>query len=488
MHLTQVPDLSRAPNIERVNLEFCVRLIEVPSYFQHLKQLKELSLVGCSSLCNLSPLPKNLIKLKVHTGPLELEKSFCSLCGCQGSQRWFPSLDLSSKLERFPKVSENMEFVKILKLECLAIEELPVSMFENLPGLERLSLHYCVNLAFLPDSIRSLSSLRKLNISFCEKLESLPLLPSSISVLDVTCCTSLKMVSSSIPLVKQNWDALYHRGYKKEVFNFLGCELLDENARKVLMDEVLFRILRFATLFSKYGSNCGVDDETLWLVYNRIVWPGSEIPRWFIHKSEGSSICINLPYPTNQWHNGSHLGLASCVVVEFKDLLTARPSCFKLHWDSVFMFPNGDSRKHRQDVDHGFLYFLGRLRGFDACCNSTLSKDSWTDVLDSMNSEYVFVFTDKPYGQILTPNDELSDQNVNELTRTTTACFSFNLDEESKKFAKIKRCGVHLLYTQEAKRFGYLRRVASESSEGEAVYSKSDQEEDEVPLLKRFRT
>lgn len=207
-----------------------------------------------------------------------------------------------------------------------------------------------------------------------------------------------------------------------------------------------------------------------------------------MHKSEGSSICINLPYPTYQWHNGSHLGVASCVVVEFKDLLTAKPSCFRLHWDSVFMFPNGDSRKHRQDVDHGFLYFLGRLRGFDECCNSTLSKDSWTDVLDSMNSEYVFVFTDKPYGQILTPNDELSDQNVNELTRTTTACFSFNLDEKSKEFAKIKRCGVHLLNTQEAKRFGYVRRVVSESSEGEAVYSKSDQDEDEEPLLKRFRT
>ncbi|GMN32204.1 hypothetical protein TIFTF001_044662 [Ficus carica] len=228
-----------------------------------------------------------------------------------------------------------MELITVLRLEFAAIEELPPSI-ENLTGLKLLSLSFCAKLKFLPDSIHSLSSLSILNIGFCRKLESLPVLPLSLTKLDARCCTSLKTVSSSIPSVKQNWDDLYNRGYSWESFEFLGCEMLDENARKVLMEEALFRILRFSTLFSKYGRG------TLFPKMNLSFWPGSEILRWFSHKSEGSSICINLPHdPDHQWYNSSYLGLAFCLIVEFKDLRICPHSM--LHVDSTYMFPNGDS-------------------------------------------------------------------------------------------------------------------------------------------------
>ena len=246
LQLTQVPNLSRAPNIESVNLCFCASLTEVPSYFQHFTKLKELSLRCCPSLSTLSGLPKSLRTLEVLTRPF--------MNPTPNSTSSFPSLNFASKLGRFPKISERMEFFEHLQLEFAAIKELPLSI-TNLTGLKALGLRFCQNLEFLPDSIHSLNSLQELDIGFCRKLESLPVLPSSLSILDATFCTSLKTMSSSIPLVKQNWDDLVSRGYKYEEFKFFGCEMLDENTRIILMDEALFRILRYATLVSKYGAD-----------------------------------------------------------------------------------------------------------------------------------------------------------------------------------------------------------------------------------------
>ncbi|GMN70060.1 hypothetical protein TIFTF001_039104 [Ficus carica] len=510
-HLTQVPDLSKAPNIKRVNLEFCASLIEVPSYFQHLKKLKELSLIGCPSLCKLSGLPKNLKTLKVLTEPLDhrdLYKS-CRHCG-NNLCTWFPSLDFPSKLERFPKISEPMEFIETLKLDFAAIKVLSPSI-KNLIGLKQLSLKFCQNLEFLPDSIRSLSTLRKLSIDFCQKLESLPVLPSSLSVLDAVCCTSLKMVSSSIPLVKQNWDDLYNRGYRKEVFRFLGCQMLDENTRKVLVDEALFRILRFATLLHKYGY-----ERCTWVTdVKDIYWPGSEIPRWFSHRSEGCSICINLPHP-DQWYNSSYLGFVSCIIVEYNDLSTVRPSSLELHWDSVYTFPNGDSWRQRKDVNLDMLFYY-RTCAFSGCHSAHLSDFRRKNIHDSLNnSEYVYTIMGihETFGDFLKSNNGKFDANGNKfprtakvdfhvtrrgkyfkakdkakegmfdangsvLTRTATASFSFKLSRESRRFAKIKKCGVHLLYTQEAERFGYVERIEFKSNGDEAVYSDSNRKEEE---------
>ncbi|GMN65643.1 hypothetical protein TIFTF001_034710 [Ficus carica] len=479
-YLTQLPDLSQAPNIEIANFNFCVHLTEVPSYVRHLNKLKELCLKGCTSLHKLSELPKNLRRLHVLTRLAEHDTTYCRLG--ENCNEWFPSLNFSSKLETFPIISEPMELITVLRLEFAAIEELPPSI-ENLTGLKSLSLCFCAKLKFLPDSIHSLSSLYILNIGFCRKLESLPVLPLSLTKLDARCCTSLKTVSSSIPSVKQNWDDLYNRGYSWESFEFLGCEMLDENARKVLMEEALFRILRFATLFSKYGPG-GMSPEL-----NRSYWPGSEIPRWFSQKSEGSSICINLPYPDHQWYNSSYLGLAFCLIVEFKDLVLS-PAYSMLHVESTYIFLNKET--------------------------------SEKNINGSLNSEYVFVFVDNTYGEFLTFDfqeeyweesgeyikaEEGRFNNEIAACTTCTATFSFSFSLDDQKLAKINKCGVQLLYSKEAERFGYVYKSSgdeeekeddddyngggeSDSSGREAIHSESDDQEEYhcEPLPKRFRT
>ena len=54
--------------------------------------------------------------------------------------------------------------------------------------------------------------------------------------------------------LKQNWDDLYtNKIFRLDKFLFIDCEKLDENARKLLMDDAQLRIFRFATFRSKYG-------------------------------------------------------------------------------------------------------------------------------------------------------------------------------------------------------------------------------------------
>ncbi|XP_024018373.1 disease resistance protein RML1B-like, partial [Morus notabilis] len=398
MYLTQVPDLSLSPNLESITLQYCVRLIEAPSYIEHLEKLKELSLIGCPSLCKLSALPRNLRTLKVLTGPIQLDQTDCS---CSNNITWYPSFEFSSKLERFPIIPELIKSIRTLKLDFAAIKELPSSI-SNLSGLKTLSLKFCQNLEFLPDSIHCLRSLRKLKIAFCRNLKSLPILPSSSLIfLDATCCASLKTMSNSVTSIKQNWDDLHNRRYKWEEFKFWGCGMLDENAHNALMDEALFRILRLATLVNKYGlyHNALDEDEgdTLARVYNKIFWSESKIPRWFSHKSEESSICMNVPHP-DQWYNNSYLGLAACVIVEFDDLSTTKPISLEVYWESVYTFPNGDSWSQRRVVQFDLSYEY-HVHGIRECC-TTLFEDLIREDLhyDSVNnSKHVFLFMDNTY-------------------------------------------------------------------------------------------
>ncbi|GMN33882.1 hypothetical protein TIFTF001_044845 [Ficus carica] len=211
--------------------------------------------------------------------------------------------------------------------------------------------------------------------------------------------------------------------------------MLDENARKVLMEEALFRILRFSTLFSKYGRG------TLFPEYNLSNWPGSEIPRWFSHKSEGSSICINLPHPDHQWYNSSYLGLAFCLIVEFKDLMLS-PIWPMLNAEFTYMFPNGDSWRQRRNMDFPNAYSY-EVSLCDGCCQFPFKETSEKNINGCLNSEYVCVFMDNSFGKFLTFDfpEEYSEESGeyieakegrfnNEIaacsTSTATASFSFS--------------------------------------------------------------
>jgi len=60
-HLTQTPDFSNLPNLEKLILKDCPRLSEVSNSIGHLKKVLLINLKDCISLCNL---PRNIYTLK----------------------------------------------------------------------------------------------------------------------------------------------------------------------------------------------------------------------------------------------------------------------------------------------------------------------------------------------------------------------------------------------------------------------------------------
>jgi Leucine-rich repeat (LRR) protein len=146
--LTKIPDLSRNPNLEDLNLDNCTNLVEVHHSVGFLDKLAYLNLSGCS---NLKSFPKSL-KLR------SLEE--LDLQGC-------------SSLQNFPEIECKMECLTSIRLDYTAIKELPSSI-GYLTGLHHLHLEGCKNLMNLPCSIFQLQHLKTLLLTDCLEVVELP--------------------------------------------------------------------------------------------------------------------------------------------------------------------------------------------------------------------------------------------------------------------------------------------------------------------------
>nr|XP_048319464.1 uncharacterized protein LOC112493411 [Ziziphus jujuba var. spinosa] len=148
LHLSQIPNLKRASNLEKLILEDCIGLSKVHPSIGELKQLVLLSLKGCESLKSL-PQGINLESLETFI-----------LSGCK-------------KLTKFPEIVGNMDRLSELYLDGTAIKELPISI-EHLSGLILLNLRDCKSILKLPNELCRLTSLKNLDISGCSLVEQLP--------------------------------------------------------------------------------------------------------------------------------------------------------------------------------------------------------------------------------------------------------------------------------------------------------------------------
>nr|XP_048320577.1 disease resistance-like protein DSC1 [Ziziphus jujuba var. spinosa] len=174
--LTELPDLSQAPNLESINLEGCTNLVQVLSPLQNLQKLTYLNLSGCSNLRDFKEISRS-------TGYMDLVKSgdiknllsnicqlkFTSLKGFM--QSFTNNLTLYSSQahvsHKFPKNLTN------LHLRGTSIEEVPSSIW-CLSGLAQLDLGDCQRLKSLPTSICELKSLESIDLSGCLGLEKFP--------------------------------------------------------------------------------------------------------------------------------------------------------------------------------------------------------------------------------------------------------------------------------------------------------------------------
>ncbi|KAL5078191.1 hypothetical protein RYX36_017175 [Vicia faba] len=125
--LTEIPSLSRVPNLGALCVDYCTNLIRIHDSVGFLERLVLLSAQGCTQLECLVPF--------INLPSLET----LDLRGC-------------SRLERFPKVVAVMENIKDIYLDQTAIKVLPFT-FRKLVGLQRLFLRGCHRMIRLPSYI-----------------------------------------------------------------------------------------------------------------------------------------------------------------------------------------------------------------------------------------------------------------------------------------------------------------------------------------------
>ncbi|KAK9945843.1 hypothetical protein M0R45_011338 [Rubus argutus] len=362
-NLIEVPDLSGSPNIERIDLGDCTSLVGVPSYFQNLENLASLDLQYCRNLKFFCEIPCNLEELNLSGTAIE------EISPSIWSHKKLHTLDLTlcENLKSLPSRSnsttgelnlcggdQNQIGLKILRLRCSNIESLPD---DSIYGLDTLDLDFCTRLKRLPPlSMGSLCSLRKLDLSRCEVLESIPdslfcsstlqninlsytmiesipssiinasglrhlrlwdckklkvipELPSQLQNLEAYGCTSLKRVASSrSALVQQPWE--HREGFIGECLVYTECLELDESARSNIMADAQLRIMRMTSSWNRARYDF------------HFICPGNEIPGWFSDQREGCEI-NNIKFPPD-WSTTTtpdqFLGFPLSAVVAVKPL------------------------------------------------------------------------------------------------------------------------------------------------------------------------
>ncbi|XP_057458185.1 disease resistance protein Roq1-like isoform X2 [Lotus japonicus] len=191
--LKELPDFSKATNLEVLIASFCYDLTCVHPFIFSLGKLEKLDLSHCSSLTSLTS----------NAQPSCL--SYLNLEGCKD-------------LTEFSVTSENMIE---LNLSDTGIKALP-SSFGSQRKLEILDLEQG-RIESLPSCIVNLTRLRYLNLSDCEKLQTLPELPPSVETLLTRGCSSLKTVLFPSTATEQSQE-------NKKRVEFFQCESLDERS------------------------------------------------------------------------------------------------------------------------------------------------------------------------------------------------------------------------------------------------------------------
>nr|AXU93571.1 RPP4/RPP5-like protein [Arabidopsis thaliana] len=233
-NLKEIPDLSLAINLERLDLQVCESLVTLPSSIQNAIKLRTLDMSDCKKLESF-PTDLNLESLE-----------YLNLTGCP-NLRNFPAIVMGCSDVEFPKwrneiVVEDCFWNKNLPagldyLDCLmrcmpcefrpeqlvflnvrgykheklwegiqslgSLKWMDLSESENLTEIPDLSkatkldaliLHNCKSLVTLPSSIQNVIELIYLDMSNCKKLESFPtdLNLESLEYFDLTGCPNLR--------------------------------------------------------------------------------------------------------------------------------------------------------------------------------------------------------------------------------------------------------------------------------------------------------
>ncbi|KAI4356907.1 hypothetical protein L6164_000889 [Bauhinia variegata] len=172
--LTQVTDVSGAPNITTLQLEGCINLKVIHDSVGRLTKLLDLSLEGCT---NLEVFPHGIYMTSLRS----LNFNDCV------------------SLQHFPEILGQMDNLNRIDAERTGIKQIPHSIC-YLPKLESLFLRFNDNLESIPESINQLDALRNLNLHDCKKLQHISGFPRRLQDICVVGC---------IPLTSQSLNTVW---------------------------------------------------------------------------------------------------------------------------------------------------------------------------------------------------------------------------------------------------------------------------------------
>ncbi|XP_055816433.1 disease resistance protein RPV1-like [Solanum dulcamara] len=372
--LITTPDFSGLPNLEKLILEHCTKLINVHNTIGCLQKLMILNLKDCQ---NLKSLPDSICELKcletlnisgcsnIEYLPTELDKltslkelyadgiSMINL----GAQTWYSSLwswawkgrsqILSPKIQEihFPKSLHVLNIAKC-NLSPDAFSKVDLGIMTLLDWLD-LGGNPINN---LPDSIKNLTRLKTLNIAYCTKIKYLEGLPSNVTDVNADGCISLEKVGSCakgnpvegyincINLVEvegvfkleplENVDA--------QVLDNMGISNLEPIMKSAMVSLVFGRAYNAGRIRNEYPSFVQDDITSLFslspkklppqILYHRGVFstflPGESVPNWFSYKfTDAADVYCTLPNNNGNSHRVIN-GLSICFVYKCPEAYT----------------------------------------------------------------------------------------------------------------------------------------------------------------------
>ncbi|KAI9119899.1 hypothetical protein K1719_009288 [Acacia pycnantha] len=211
--LRELPDFSKARNLELVNLYNCVSLCYVHPSILSLNSLVSLDLSKCKNIKSLKSGTHLRSLRKVLIGGCPNLKEFslsskelrCLFLGSTGIEILHPSIGSLTKLRCLHLNGSKLKNLPLKELCCLrSLEDLRISehafdkpelhmLFDALRALQILSFLNCSNLTELPNNIKQLSRHQRLYLRSCRNLQCLPELPLSVKELDISYCTSISI-------------------------------------------------------------------------------------------------------------------------------------------------------------------------------------------------------------------------------------------------------------------------------------------------------
>ncbi|XP_033144057.1 disease resistance-like protein DSC2 isoform X2 [Brassica rapa] len=298
-NLKKVPDLSKATSLEELLLHHCGNLLELTSSIGNATKLYRLDIPGCTHIKDFPNVSDSILELDLcNTGIKEVPPWIKNLLRlrklimrrCEQLKTISPNISKLENLELlslsnyayFPfddRYYNNEHADDHLVDKCDDVFEaiiewgpdfkrrwrlrsnfkvdyiLPICLPEKaLTSPISFRLRNRIGIKTIPDCIRRLSGLIKLDVKECRRLVALPPLQASLLSLDAQGCNSLKRIDSSS---LQNPNIC---------LNFDMCFNLNQRARKLIQ-----------TSACKYA-----------------VLPGEEVPAHFTHRATSGSLTISL--------------------------------------------------------------------------------------------------------------------------------------------------------------------------------------------------